>query len=227
MTSRSTAASIQFSALPPTPGQAAAPSTNPSSYNNSTALSSTPPASARPLIGQAPYFSNPHPRNNPHPSSPALDNASMVTLASSTHPGLADERSNDRMSVIADEDASVRALPPSRRASDGSLASKMSGSVHAGVGGGGASSSHWNASNKRPASLLTVATGASDLKWERERDRDSTHYKRKSTATNYTDAGEDGLKEDLAPGAGVYVAADEDTEAELKTAPTSPAVTEK
>lgn len=195
MTSRSTAASIQFSALPPTP-----------THGGSLSFSSTSGSTSNRVVGQAPYYSNPHPRNNPHPSSPALDNASMVTLASSTNPG---EERNERMSVIADEDASVRALPPSRRASDTSLASKMSGSMHG-------SSYHWNApSSKRPASLLTVATGTSELKWEKD------SHKRKSTATNCT---EDGAKEDLALGSSIHDNDADDTE--LETAPTSPAPTD-
>ncbi|KAI0003021.1 hypothetical protein BJV74DRAFT_881971 [Russula compacta] len=58
--------SISFSALPPSPS---------SSYSTSIRFD-TPPV-------QAPQHTTHHPRNNPRPSSPPLDNASVLTLASS------------------------------------------------------------------------------------------------------------------------------------------------
>ncbi|KAI0254324.1 hypothetical protein BJV78DRAFT_1186961 [Lactifluus subvellereus] len=61
------AGSISFSALPPSPT---------SSYSTSIRLDGTHPV-------QAPQHTTHHPRNNPRPSSPPLDNASVLTLASS------------------------------------------------------------------------------------------------------------------------------------------------
>lgn len=58
--------SISFSALPPSPA---------SSYSTSVRLDVHPV--------QAPQHTTHHPRNNPRPSSPPLDNASVLTLASS------------------------------------------------------------------------------------------------------------------------------------------------
>ncbi|KAH9963151.1 hypothetical protein BC827DRAFT_1266464 [Russula dissimulans] len=60
------AGSISFSALPPSPS---------SSYSTSIRLDMHPV--------QAPQHTTHHPRNNPRPSSPPLDNASVLTLASS------------------------------------------------------------------------------------------------------------------------------------------------
>jgi len=62
--------SITFSALPPSPTVSRPPS-----------LSNTTTGSTRPV--QAPLHTAHHPRNNPRPFSPPLDNASMLTLASS------------------------------------------------------------------------------------------------------------------------------------------------
>jgi hypothetical protein len=62
----SAGASISFSALPPSPA---------SSYATSTRFDTHPV--------QAPQHTTHHPRNNPRPSSPPLDNASVLTLASS------------------------------------------------------------------------------------------------------------------------------------------------
>ncbi|KAI9466781.1 hypothetical protein BJY52DRAFT_1201197 [Lactarius psammicola] len=59
--------SISFSALPPSPT---------SSYSTSLRLDAAHPV-------QAPQHTTHHPRNNPRPSSPPLDNASVLTLASS------------------------------------------------------------------------------------------------------------------------------------------------
>lgn len=61
------AGSISFSALPPSPS---------SSYSTSVRLDAAHPV-------QAPQHTTHHPRNNPRPSSPPLDNASVLTLASS------------------------------------------------------------------------------------------------------------------------------------------------
>ncbi|GAA5876044.1 hypothetical protein JCM3774_004486 [Rhodotorula dairenensis] len=122
-----------------------------------------------------PSYSHPHPRNNPHPSYPAQDNASILTLASSSFaPSLIGSTGGDSKTrtgnwgggglgglhawsskqqtrslgggakslvvtdgpgssgvggVAADEDASVRALPGSRRASDASLGSRSTWSA--------------------------------------------------------------------------------------------------
>lgn len=62
--------SITFSALPPSPTPSRPPS-----------LSNTTTGATRPV--QAPLHTAHHPRNNPRPFSPPLDNASMLTLASS------------------------------------------------------------------------------------------------------------------------------------------------
>ncbi|KAG8957664.1 hypothetical protein FRC03_009921 [Tulasnella sp. 419] len=96
------------------------------------------------LSTQAPNLSQPHPRNNPRPSSPPPDNASILTLASSTYAGNPRQMGIGGPSSIAsrfpaaslggsmnrllwggdggeDADASVRALRPrSRRGSWGS-----------------------------------------------------------------------------------------------------------
>lgn len=88
-----------------------------------------------------PRYTLVHPRNNPHPASLPPDNASMLTLASSSFApsfshqstsrsysrslrGLAGMRQSNLSiggGTDADEDASLRALAPSRRASDESL----------------------------------------------------------------------------------------------------------
>ncbi|GAA93503.1 uncharacterized protein L969DRAFT_18794 [Mixia osmundae IAM 14324] len=94
-----------------------------------------------------PHRTNPHPRNNPHPAAPALDNASVLTLASSSAAVSARHQQHD-------EDASIRALAPSRRVSDASMASKWSAPILSnqplGVGGGVV---------QRSASIRTMATG--------------------------------------------------------------------
>ena len=76
----SSGGSIAFSALPSTQ-----PSSPPPSLRNLSSLSplQTPHIhGAMPSI-QAPLHTTHHPRNNPRPSSPPLDNASVLTLASS------------------------------------------------------------------------------------------------------------------------------------------------
>jgi len=94
---------------------------------------------------QAPGHSHLHPRNNPRPSSPPLDNASTLTLASSTFAlSLASPHSR---SVAADRErdfdtaASMRALrPSSRRGSWGSDETGWSAagiSTHTGISAAG------------------------------------------------------------------------------------------
>jgi hypothetical protein len=76
-------ASITFSALPPSPQSA--------SHPTSSLTHANPASSNSGLLGynihglQAPLHTAHHPRNNPRPSSPPLDNASMLTLASSAY----------------------------------------------------------------------------------------------------------------------------------------------
>ncbi|KAJ2924960.1 hypothetical protein H1R20_g12123, partial [Candolleomyces eurysporus] len=83
--------SITFSAIPssPQPSSRTPSVRHPGSINslNLNPAGSYGPGSAGHV--QAPLHSAPHPRNNPRPSSPPLDNASMLTLASSAyaHPG--------------------------------------------------------------------------------------------------------------------------------------------
>jgi hypothetical protein len=68
--------SITFSALPP--------SSSPSSVQHSTTNPPSPQTPNGPVTSiQAPLHTTHHPRNNPRPSSPPMDNASMLTLASS------------------------------------------------------------------------------------------------------------------------------------------------
>jgi len=124
--------SIQFSALP-------------SSSASNTNLTSWPAHAT---------YSHHHPKNNPHPASPALDNASVITLASSTA-DTREEQLEARMNA-QDENASMRALPPSRRVSESSLNSRYSGAVLSQFG-------------NRPASLLTVATTNTGILYGKER----------------------------------------------------------
>ncbi|KAF5387781.1 hypothetical protein D9615_000218 [Tricholomella constricta] len=76
----SSGASITFSSLPQS-------SSRPSSLSNPATLLATPHGHS---AVQAPLHTTHHPRNNPRPSSPPLDNASVLTLASSAYamPGL-------------------------------------------------------------------------------------------------------------------------------------------
>ncbi|KAG6855041.1 hypothetical protein C0991_005970 [Blastosporella zonata] len=69
------ATSITFSSLPQ-------PSSRPSSVSNSGTHLAMPNGHA---ALQAPLHTTHHPRNNPRPSSPPLDNASVLTLASSAY----------------------------------------------------------------------------------------------------------------------------------------------
>ena len=91
----------------------------------------------------------PDPRNNPRASSPPPDNASTLTLASSTAPSLRgtangsirqaavpsilgvsrDGRRHSGGNCAANEDASIRAIAPSRRESTDSIGSKWSAAV--------------------------------------------------------------------------------------------------
>ncbi|EAU84951.1 hypothetical protein CC1G_00470 [Coprinopsis cinerea okayama7 len=78
--------SITFSSLPTSPPQ----SSQPPSVRNFGSISSLNFGSAVQYssgVGhvQAPLHTSHHPRNNPRPSSPPLDNASMLTLASSAY----------------------------------------------------------------------------------------------------------------------------------------------
>ncbi|KAL0949605.1 hypothetical protein HGRIS_009651 [Hohenbuehelia grisea] len=81
--SLATGTSITFSALPPSPQ-----SSRPSSLQ--AGGQSSAPQNGQITSVQAPLHTTHHPRNNPRPSSPPLDNASMLTLASSAYaiPGL-------------------------------------------------------------------------------------------------------------------------------------------
>lgn len=75
-------ASITFSALPPSPQSAS----HPSSSTHANPASSNPAQFGHNVHGlQAPLHTAHHPRNNPRPSSPPLDNASVLTLASSAY----------------------------------------------------------------------------------------------------------------------------------------------
>ena len=76
-------ASVTFSALPNT-SSSSQPSSIPNTDHTQVNISTV----------QAPLHTTPHPRNNPRPSSPPLDNASVLTLASSAfalsnRPGIA------------------------------------------------------------------------------------------------------------------------------------------
>ena len=76
-------ASITFSALPPSPQSVSHP---PSSLTHGNLASSNSGLLGHTAHGlQAPLHTAHHPRNNPRPSSPPLDNASMLTLASSAY----------------------------------------------------------------------------------------------------------------------------------------------
>ncbi|KAJ6539162.1 hypothetical protein B0H19DRAFT_1177454 [Mycena capillaripes] len=78
-------ASITFSALPPSPisGDAARNYTSP--YSSNPSSPQTTPNGNNVSSVQAPLHTTHHPRNNPRPSSPPLDNASVLTLASSAY----------------------------------------------------------------------------------------------------------------------------------------------
>ncbi|OAX42884.1 hypothetical protein K503DRAFT_766292 [Rhizopogon vinicolor AM-OR11-026] len=77
----SSGASITFSALPP---QSSSRSQSSMNFNSSTAGLLGPTNPHVPGL-QAPLYTAYHPRNNPRPSSPPMDNASVLTLASSAY----------------------------------------------------------------------------------------------------------------------------------------------
>ncbi|KAJ6516079.1 hypothetical protein C8R45DRAFT_1206209 [Mycena sanguinolenta] len=68
---------VTFSALPPSPVSVEATRNYPNSLH--------PPSGNNVPSVQAPLHTAHHPRNNPRPSSPPLDNASVLTLASSAY----------------------------------------------------------------------------------------------------------------------------------------------
>jgi hypothetical protein len=94
-----------------------------------------------------PRHSHHDPKNNPRASSPPPDNASILTLASSTAPsvygsvrtpgaggsiaesGRVQHKSSLGGLGAANEDASIRAIPPSRRESGESFGSKWSAAI--------------------------------------------------------------------------------------------------
>lgn len=152
-------ASISFSALPQSSSRP------PSSITGSPTLLQTPSTGLSAISSiQAPLHTTYHPRNNPRPYSPPLDNASILTLASSAYaiPGFrpsgrgfgdslshggsityADAESTSQYILGDDEglgerdvDASVRALRPrsSRRGSWESEASRWSARDQQGAG---------------------------------------------------------------------------------------------
>lgn len=75
-------ASVTFSALPPSLQSSSHP---PSSLNFSSSTPVSPGPSSHIHGLQAPLYTAYHPRNNPRPSSPPMDNASVLTLASSAY----------------------------------------------------------------------------------------------------------------------------------------------
>lgn len=212
----SSAASITFSKLPPaTPSSISsaqlysAPGSpgRLSSYTNQHSIYRESEEGDENIEGiyHYPRHSAPDPRNNPRASSPPPDNASMLTLASSTGgrapsvytaasryrdgfaggsgggsgsiggaPSIVDTAGH-RYRTTANEDASIRAIAPSRRESTDSIGSKWSavvlsqreGSYHAptAITHAGAAAGEMtpdNASYKRKTpSLRTVATTAS------------------------------------------------------------------
>ncbi|KAK0242274.1 hypothetical protein EDD85DRAFT_810657 [Armillaria nabsnona] len=172
------AASITFSALPPS-----SPSLRNSSTQTNVSISSV----------QAPLHTTHHPRNNPRPSSPPLDNASVLTLASSayantgflrsppsalgdsvSHYGSIDVESRSEF-VLGDDlderdvDASVRALRPrsSRRGSWESEVSKWSARIRVGTPSLVRDRSLWTANS--------VRTGAfsADIEYEKSEEVDT------------------------------------------------------
>ncbi|KAJ7283806.1 hypothetical protein C8J57DRAFT_1432822 [Mycena rebaudengoi] len=79
-------ASISFSALPPSPVSASQDgSARNQTTSNLSSSQTTPHGNGTVSSVQAPLHTAHHPRNNPRPSSPPLDNASVLTLASSAY----------------------------------------------------------------------------------------------------------------------------------------------
>jgi hypothetical protein len=152
----STSTSITFSALPTS--NVSRPSTS-----NTQTQTMSPSSADNAFAVQAPSHTLPHPRNNPRPASTPPDNASILTLASSTF-AFASPRGHQGTSLVgtlgddtgADMNASMRALRPrSRRGSWGSDETGWSvagGSVslQAGTPTGGR--------RKRPASTRTAGS---------------------------------------------------------------------
>lgn len=131
-------------------------------------FSTLPQSGGGSASGVYPRHTQPDTRRNPAPHSAALDNASTLTLASSTAP--------TRAHVPMDENASVRALPPTptRRPSDGSIgSSRWSAAVAAAhrLGGDGASyrTGAYAASSMRRTSL----TGTVPSEYRMRRDSSS------------------------------------------------------
>ncbi|KAG7445877.1 uncharacterized protein BT62DRAFT_1076296 [Guyanagaster necrorhizus] len=185
------AGSITFSALPPS-----SPSLRNSSTQTNVSISSV----------QAPLHTTHHPRNNPRPSSPPLDNASVLTLASSayantgflrsppsalgdsvSHYGSIDVESRSEF-VLGDDvderdvDASVRALRPrsSRRGSWESEVSKWSARIHVGTPSLVRDRSLWTANS--------VRTGAfsADIEYEKSEEADTEVEKSVMQSTDAT-----------------------------------------
>ena len=119
-----------------------------------------------------PRHSAPNPKNNPRASSPPPDNSSTLTLASSTgrSPSIHTsgpskytiDRGLGRSGIGCNEDASIRAIAPSRRESDSSMGSRWSAAVLSNKDYIGSVLDADNASLKRKTpSMKTVATASS------------------------------------------------------------------
>lgn len=193
-------APITFSALPSS--TASTPLGSPSTP--------TTPAGADLETTQVPRHTLAHPRNNPYPAAPPADNASMLTLASSSFaPSFSLSRASERGGAPtsaasgsgswggggltglrawrkgdeggADEDASVRVLAGSRRASDESLGGKSTWSAAIGrsfaAGGlvreGGAPSVRTVGTTGTGGDLLSQGDGDSHLGSEDTNRRES------------------------------------------------------
>ena len=168
-------ASISFSALPPMtpsvssqhlPSQPGSPVLPSNASGNSISGSQNGSISAN---YNYPRHSAPNPKNNPRASSPPPDNSSTLTLASSTgrspsiHTSAPSrytlDRGFSRSGVGALEDASIRAIPPSRRESDSSLGSRWSAAIFNAKDYAGTAPDTDNISTRRKTpSLKTVAT---------------------------------------------------------------------
>ncbi|THV03292.1 hypothetical protein K435DRAFT_774981 [Dendrothele bispora CBS 962.96] len=138
--------SITFAALPPSPQS----SSRPDSLRE-------PAGSAQPSNGivQAPLHTTHHPRNNPRPSSPPLDNASVLTLASSAY-----------------------AIPGLRV---GSVTPVWSSAPPSAVGGGGDSVSHFGGTYEDVESTSQLALGDDDRLDDRDADASVRALRPRST----------------------------------------------
>jgi hypothetical protein len=176
-------ASISFSALPPTTPSTSlyhifsVPSSPLLSSSASTYSHFQAASAAADQLANYPHHTSHNPKNNPRASSPPPDNASTLTLASSTGPSqsiytntAASKYTYDRggrsSGLAANEDASIRALAPSRRESDSSLNSRWSAAVlsnrdpgNSGVNQG--QEGDGGSYKKKTSSLRTVATTSS------------------------------------------------------------------